>query len=273
MSTKLTAELNAVQNAPIELEYLDGELNIIQKLDDEPNDVGGLSSAQLKAKFDEAGNIIKDYINNTLIPAILAADATETARTEAEAGRAEAETQRQQAETQRRDNELAREAAESARSDWGSYSPSRYYSKGCKVESGGSSYLCILPCSGIAPPDEAHWQLIAQRGRDGAGSPSDEAPKAPGTANAGTAQTFSRSDHVHPKQTVSKTDVGLSNVDNVRQQARITASGMLKGNGSGGVSAAVAGTDYMKTGNITKQTLVPSETTPTEAYAINWQYI
>ena len=37
-------------------------------------------------------------------------------------------------------------------------------------------------------------------------------------------------------------------------------------------AVAVAGTDYMKTGNITKQTLVASETTPTENYAINWQY-
>nr|DAF83317.1 MAG TPA: hypothetical protein [Caudoviricetes sp.] len=44
------------------------DLYIISLLDDEPNDVGGMSSAELKAKFDEAGNTIKDYINNTLIP-------------------------------------------------------------------------------------------------------------------------------------------------------------------------------------------------------------
>ena len=37
-------------------------------------------------------------------------------------------------------------------------------------------------------------------------------------------------------------------------------------------AVAVAGTDYMKTGNITKQTLVSTETTPTENMAINWQY-
>jgi len=43
-------------------------LSIIAALDDEPNDVGGLTSAQLKAKFDEGGNAIKDYINTTLIP-------------------------------------------------------------------------------------------------------------------------------------------------------------------------------------------------------------
>ena len=63
MSEKLSADLNIIQSAPIELELLDGDLNIIQKLDDEPNDVGGLTSAELKAKFDESGNIIKKYIN------------------------------------------------------------------------------------------------------------------------------------------------------------------------------------------------------------------
>ena len=47
---------------------LDTDLNIIAALDDEPNDVGGLTAAQLKAKFDEGGNAIRHYINNTLIP-------------------------------------------------------------------------------------------------------------------------------------------------------------------------------------------------------------
>ena len=47
---------------------LDADLNIIQALDDEPNDVGGLSAAELKACFDEAGNCIQTYLNNTLAP-------------------------------------------------------------------------------------------------------------------------------------------------------------------------------------------------------------
>lgn len=51
----------------MELERLTEDLDIIQKLDDEPNDVGGLSAAELKEKFDESGNIIKNYINNVLI--------------------------------------------------------------------------------------------------------------------------------------------------------------------------------------------------------------
>jgi hypothetical protein len=50
------------------LPQLTTDLNIIQALDDEPNDVGGLSSAQLKAKFDEAVGYIKTYLNDTLLP-------------------------------------------------------------------------------------------------------------------------------------------------------------------------------------------------------------
>ena len=51
-----------------------------------------------------------------------------------------------------------------------------------------------------------------------------------GTAAKGTDNGFARGDHVHPTDTT--------------RQAKITVSGILKGNGNGGVSAAVAGTDY-----------------------------
>lgn len=44
------------------------DMQIISKLADEPNDVGGLSANDLKAKFDEAGNLIKAFINDTLLP-------------------------------------------------------------------------------------------------------------------------------------------------------------------------------------------------------------
>ena len=114
-------------------------------------------------------------------------------------------------------------------------------------------------------------------------------------------------------------EMALQLADVIEKQNKITAAGILKGDGAGGVSTAkagtdyatpaqvaakqdvllasgasvgdlikvkavdasgtptawavaVAGTDYMKTGNITKQTLVSAETTPTENYAINWQY-
>lgn len=52
------------------LEKLIKDLNIVQQLDDEPNDVGGLSAAELKKKFDEGSLTIQEYINNVLIPAL-----------------------------------------------------------------------------------------------------------------------------------------------------------------------------------------------------------
>ena len=97
--------------------------------------------------------------------------------------------------------------------------------------------------------------------------------------------------------TLGKSNVGLGNVDNVKQYSAsnpppypvtsvngktgaVTLSvptvpsttKPIKGDGSGGLAAAVAGSDYIASGNIVKQTLVASETTPTENYAINWVY-
>lgn len=117
MEKQLTADLNVVANSNLEIQLLDGDLNIIQKLDDEPNDVGGLTSAELKAKFDESGNIIKKYINETLIPAVLTDDATEESRKQAEAARVAAEQGRVTAEEGRVSAETARAAAEQARSE------------------------------------------------------------------------------------------------------------------------------------------------------------
>lgn len=105
-------------------------MNVIQKLDDEPNDVGGLTAAQLKAKFDESGNTIKTYLNDTLLPAlsdtvaeeeVRAAAETqrqtnESARVSAESARASAESLRVTAESGRATQEGARADAEAARS-------------------------------------------------------------------------------------------------------------------------------------------------------------
>ena len=51
-----------------------------------------------------------------------------------------------------------------------------------------------------------------------------------------------------------------------------STTSLIKGNGSGGLVAATRGSDYIASGNIVKQTLVATETTPTENYAINWLY-
>lgn len=94
---------------------------------------------------------------------------------------------------------------------------------------------------------------------------------------------------------LAKGDVGLGNVDNVKQYSASnpppypvtsvngktgavtiasapSTTSLLKGNGSGGLVAATRGSDYIASGNIVKQTLVATETTPTENYAINWVY-
>ena len=55
------------------LQKLTKDLKIIAKLDDEPNDVGGLTADELKAKFDEAGEAIKEYLNDVLLAQLEAA--------------------------------------------------------------------------------------------------------------------------------------------------------------------------------------------------------
>lgn len=50
----------------VNLTKITASVNNIQALDDNPNE-SGLTSNELKAKFDKAGSDIKDYINNTLI--------------------------------------------------------------------------------------------------------------------------------------------------------------------------------------------------------------
>lgn len=43
------------------------DVNNIQALSDRPNEIDGLTSAQLKQKFDKAGADIKNFMNETLI--------------------------------------------------------------------------------------------------------------------------------------------------------------------------------------------------------------
>jgi hypothetical protein len=49
---------------------LENDIANISKLSDRPNQNDGLSAAQLKGRFDKAGIDIKDFINETLIPAL-----------------------------------------------------------------------------------------------------------------------------------------------------------------------------------------------------------
>lgn len=95
---------------PVEIPLFEDDLVIIQKLDDEPNDVGGLTAAELKAEFDKGNLTAQAYINQTLIPRIVADDLTEQARQAAESERVSNEIERVSNENARIQAEAAREA-------------------------------------------------------------------------------------------------------------------------------------------------------------------
>lgn len=84
-------------------------------------------------------------------------------------------------------------------------------------------------------------------------------PVMDGTASAGSSGSWAKGDHVHPTDT--------------SRQAKITASGILKGNGSGGISAATAGTDYgtysKPSGGIPDSDIASASTWNSSANAIN----
>ncbi|WP_312281460.1 glycine-rich domain-containing protein [Oscillibacter sp.] len=52
------------------LNKFEKNMQIIQALDDEPNDVGGMTATELKATFDEGGEAVKEFLNGVLIPAL-----------------------------------------------------------------------------------------------------------------------------------------------------------------------------------------------------------
>lgn len=126
-----------------------------------------LSEEKVRADMQLLHDEVKNYLNDTLIPAVIAEGATEEHRAEAEAARVAAEQTRQSNEETRQANETSRISAENARNVWENYDASKSYVVGNKVAYGGSSYLCIKPCTGIAPPSAEYWLLIAKKGDKG----------------------------------------------------------------------------------------------------------
>ena len=126
-----------------------------------------LSEEKVRADMQLLHDEVKNYLNDTLIPAVVSDGATEEHRAVAEAARVAAEQTRQSNEQTRQANETSRISAENARNVWESYDASKAYVVGNKVAYGGSSYLCIKPCTGIAPPSAEYWMLIAQKGDKG----------------------------------------------------------------------------------------------------------
>ena len=82
----------------------------------------------------------------------------------------------------------------------------------------------VKPASGIPASDLASGVIPSVP------SASSASPAMDGTASPGSSGSWARGDHVHPADT--------------NKQDKILVSGILKGDGSGGVSAATLGTDY-----------------------------
>ncbi|MCI8594344.1 MAG: hypothetical protein HFF09_03690 [Oscillospiraceae bacterium] len=77
-------------------------------------------------------------------------------------------------------SEEERQAAEAARNVWEVYSDERAYEPGNKVSHGGSSYVNLVACQGVAPPDERYWLAIAAQGAQGVqGERGEQGPVGP----------------------------------------------------------------------------------------------
>lgn len=109
------------------------------------------------------------------------------------------------------------------------------YAKGDHVHPTDTSRQAKITANGLLKGDGNGGVTAATAGTDYAlpsaiPSAYTSTPNMDGTGSAGSGTAYARGNHVHPTDT--------------SRQAKITASGLLKGDGNGGVSAAVAGTDY-----------------------------
>lgn len=135
--------------------------------------------------------------------------------------------------------------------------------KGEPGETGPQGPAGKTPVKGTDYFTDADKSEIAQAAAELVSVPSASSttPKAPGTASAGSESAYARGDHVHPKQAVTKSDVGLGNVDNVSINTRL--------NRTTNVNASDTNyTTYMARG----EALFSTETTPTVNGCIAWVY-
>lgn len=207
----------------------------------------------------------KTAAENAKIAAQAAQTAAENAKNDAESAKIAAETANQSAIASA---EEAQNFA-TAMQECAPYDNAKSYVVANMVTSGGSTYRCIKPCTGISPPNSTYWLLIAQKGADGLGS--GDMTKAVYDPQEKAQDIFAYADAKYSKPSggIPKTDLAsavqtsLGKADSALQsvpstyrtasaqdeidsgkQDKITASGILKGDGAGGVSAAVKGTDY-----------------------------
>lgn len=122
-----------------------------------------------------------------------------------------------------------------AKDGTGSAGSGTTYARGNHVHPTDDTRQAKITASGLLKGDGNGGVAAAVAGTDYAQpsaipSPSSSTPNMDGTGSAGTGTAYARGNHTHPTDT--------------SRQAKITANGLLKGDGQGGVSAAVAGTDY-----------------------------
>lgn len=167
MAQTLIYNTTVEEVTPITLPTFDDDVDNVQQLDDEPNDVGGLTAQQLKEVFDKTGADIAAFLNNDLIPAVVADDATEQARQLAEGERVANEQERVSNENARVLAETGRVSAENARNVWEPYDNDKAYVVNNKVSYNGSSYVCKANTTGHDPTNATYWEMIAAKGADG----------------------------------------------------------------------------------------------------------
>lgn len=111
-------------------------------------------------------------------------------------------------------------------------------------------------------------------GADGAkGDTGPEGPRGPRGEKGDTGETGATGATGPEGPAGPKGDTGATGPQGPAGPVNVpSTTSLIKGNGSGGLVAATRGIDYIASGNIVKQTLVATETTPTENYAINWVY-
>lgn len=121
-----------------------------------------------------------------------------------------------------------------------------------KTDVGAANGVASLDNTGKVPTN----QLPSSTGPE----PATATPLMDGTGAVGTSTKYAREDHEHPADT--------------NKQAKITASGLLKGDGQGGVTAATPGTDYATPAqldgkaNQAQLAYVETGTTASRAYAV-----
>lgn len=202
------------------------DLNIIQALDDEPNDVGGLSSAEFKEKFDTAGNTLQTFANthiDELTAKTAAANIGAVAADGSTASTIQAELANLHGDQHTHTNKTVLDgiAADDV-ANWDSAHNKEHTHD-------NKTALDTVPAGGV----------VTALGGDDTTIPTSKAVS-DAMAQAGNLPSGGTTGQVLQKKSDSSYDTEWGAVDLAAKQDKIMASGILKGDGEGGTSTADA---------------------------------